>query len=433
MRLIRHVLFAFVLLGGATSVARSQALTSIDRDRGKAMLQQVQADLREYYYDPTFRGIDLKARMKQAEARIDTAKSNGEIFGIIAQMLSEFDDSHLFFIPPSRAAQVKYGWEMVPIGDSVYVLAVKPGSDAEKKGLRPGDLLLTVNGFTPTRANLWKLRYLFWTLRPQPFLRVAVQDTAGQQRTLELNAEVKVEQKLYDMSLDADVHRIILESQSELDDYEWRSKRLGDILLWQLNAFNLKGRDLTAPLRSAKDARAVVLDLRGNGGGRVTTLIDLVGAFVDHKVVVAIVKGREGTDTVWAEPRNSFTGRLVVLIDGRSGSASEIFARVMQLEGRATVVGDWSAGAVLMSIGIPRRTGVGRMVPFATYMTAFDVRLSDGSSLEHRGVMPDEIVLPTAADLAAGRDPVLTRAVEIAGGRIDPKVAGTAFPVVWAK
>ena len=397
------------------------------------MLQQVHADLREYYYDPTFRGIDLKARVKLAEARIDTAKSNGEIFGIIAQMLSEFDDSHLFFIQPSRVGQVKYGWEMVPIGDSVYVLAVKPGSDAEKKGLRPGDLLLTVNGFMPTRGNLWKLRYLFWTLRPQPFLRVMVQDPTGKQRTLELDAEVKVDQKVYDMSLDADIHRIILESQSELDDYEWRSKRLGDILLWQLNAFHLKGRDLTAPLRSNKDAKAVVLDLRGNGGGRVSALADLVGAFIDRKIPVAIMKGREDTDTVWAEPRTPFTGRLVVLIDGRSGSASEIFARLMQLEARATVVGDFSAGAVLGSIGIPRMTGVGRMVPFATYMTAWDVRLPDGSSLEHRGVMPDEIVLPTAADLAEGRDPVLARAVEIAGSRIDPKTAGTAFPVVWAK
>jgi carboxyl-terminal processing protease len=236
------------------------------------------------------------------------------------------------------------------------------------------------------------------------------------------------------MSLDADVHRIILESRSELDDFVWRSRQLGDILLWQLNAFELKGRDLTAPLRSAKDARAVVLDLRGNGGGALTSLVELIAAFVDHKVLVAVTRGREGTDSVWALPaKNPFMGRLVVLIDGRSGSAAEIFARVMQLEARATVLGDWSMGAVLGSNSLSRGTGVGRMVFFGISMTVLDVRMADGASLEHKGVMPDEIVLPTGADLAAGRDPALARAVEIAGGRIDPKLAGTVFPVIWAK
>jgi carboxyl-terminal processing protease len=135
-----------------------------------------------------------------------------------------------------------------------------------------------------------------------------------------------------------------------------------------------------------------------------------------------------------AKTRNGqvFSGKLIVLIDSESASAAELFARVIQLENRGTVVGDRSSGMVMEAQIWPYQQGQGTVKFYDFEITDADLIMKDGKSLEKNGVVPDETALPTAADLAAGRDPVLSRAAELAGVKLDPAAAAKMFPFEWA-
>jgi C-terminal processing protease CtpA/Prc len=72
--------------------------------------------------------------------------------------------------------------------------------------------------------------------------------------------------------------------------------------------------------------------------------------------------------------------------------------------------------------------GSGSVAFYGASITVGDQRMSDGFSLEKVGVTPDEVLLPTAEDLAAGRDPVLARAITLLGGTMTAEQAGRFYP-----
>jgi carboxyl-terminal processing protease len=175
----------------------------------------------------------------------------------------------------------------------------------------------------------------------------------------------------------------------------------------------------------ARTHRAVVFDLRGNGGGSVDIQRYIIGRFVSQDLNYGMMKGRRKTDSLVAHAaKDPLKSMLVILIDGGSASSSEMTAYALQAQGRAIVVGDRSMGAVMTAnIRGHEVGGVERKMPYQMEITIADVVMADGTRLENRGVTPDELVVPTSADLAAKRDPALARALAIAGVTRTPEDA----------
>jgi C-terminal processing protease CtpA/Prc len=430
LRLLRPAIL--VVLTISQAIAQQSNLTP---DRARNMLDMIKVDIKKNYYDPGYHGIDLDARFNAANEKLRTAASAGQMLAIIAQVLLDFDDSHLFFVPPGRANQTDYGWEMQSVGDYVYVSAVKPGSDADGKGLKAGDRVISVSGYEPTRENLWKLDYLFKALKPQPVFRLVVEGPEGRQRQLDVMANVKQGSRVTDLT--NQVTRNDLGRKEENENRYYRSRWMEfseELLIWKLPSFAIEESDIEPMIGRAKKHKAVILDLRGNSGGYVTTCQRLVGSFFDKEVLIAENKGRKELKPMKSKRSGGpYPGKLIVLIDSESASASEIFARVIQIEKRGTVIGDRSAGAVMEAIFLSHRLGIDTVIPYGASVTAADVIMSDGKSLEKVGVTPDERLLPTAADLTAKRDPVLAHAAALAGVKLEPEKAGSLFPIEWRK
>jgi C-terminal processing protease CtpA/Prc len=177
--------------------------------------------------------------------------------------------------------------------------------------------------------------------------------------------------------------------------------------------------------------RGVVLDLRGNPGGYAETLEKFLGGFFDHDVKVADRRGRKALKPAVAKSRGSktATAKLIVLIDGGSASASELFAKIIQLEKRGTILGDRSSGSVMEAKSFQYTAGTNPVTFYGASITEADTIMPDGKSLEKVGVIPDELILRTPADMAAGRDPVLARAAELVGVKLSPEEGGKLFPI----
>jgi len=419
----------------ATSLSKpapAQSLGPYDRDSARAMLNMVRDDLKGNYYDQTFHGLNLEERFKDGEARIKTATTRDQLMIVVAQSLLELNDSHTFFVPPARAARIEYGWQLRMVKDECFVSAVKPQSDAEAKGLKPGDLVLSVDGAQPTRGIFWKMLYRYYALMPSRTVRMIVRSPGDSgPRQIEVLSKIQESPSVTNWG-----DLFIRYLSEEWDLNHDRFFEVGnEMLIWKMPTFEVSKDHVDAIMGKARKFNTLVIDLRGNGGGYVDTLSRLVSHFFDKEIKIADLKSRKEMKPQLAKKRSGepFSGRLIVLVDSNSASASELFARVMQIEKRGTVLGDATAGAVMTAKYYDHQSGVGRILYFGASVTIADMIMTDGKSLEHVGVVPDEMVLPTGADLAAGRDPVLARAAEIAGVKLMPEKAGSLFPVEWKR
>jgi len=288
---------------------------------------------------------------------------------------------------------------------------------------------------TVNRTDFHDVLYMFNSLSPRSKTQLDLRDPNGTVRRVLVDSAVrqlKIETNITGRSGD-DYYRSLRESENQGHALRQQEQVIGDVVVWKMPTFLITNGDVDHWFDTVRKHKTLILDLRGNHGGTVTALDRMLGNVFDHDVKIA---DRIGRKDLKPEVANSvggraFTGQIIVLVDSESASAAELFARVIQLEHRGIALGDRTSGSV-MEAQIYRFTqGVEAQIYYALSVTEADLIMKDGKSLEHLGVTPDEIVLPTPKDLAAGRDPVLAHAAEIAGVKLDPDAAGKLFPFEW--
>ncbi len=428
-------LFAFLscFISLTTTVCSQQPpLSNLERDRALGMLQVVSNEVRNHYYDQKLHGVDWDAKVAEARQKIDHATSFNMAMSHIAAALDALNDSHTFFLPPQHAYRHDFGWQYQMFGDRCFVTRVRPNSDASAKGVKSGDEVLTINGYAPTRDSLWKLQFMFSVLRPQPELQLGLRDPSGSQRQVAVAANMRAKKRVTDLT-GADIFDLIREGETEEHLMRARYAEFGDdLLVLKVPEFSFSPSEVDSMIGKARKHKNLIMDLRGNPGGAVETLKGLVGGLFEKEIKIGDRVSRKDAKPLIAKAsRNPFGGKLVVLVDSRSASAAELLARIVQVEKRGLVLGDHTSGSVMEARHYNEQMGTDTLIFYGASVTDADLIMTDGNSLEHRGVIPDEILVPSAAALARGLDPVLARAAEVLGVKVTPEDASKAFPYEW--
>ena len=271
-------------------------------------------------------------------------------------------------------------------GEFLTIVSPMPGSPAEQVGLEPGDIVIAIDGDDVTDLN------------PNLVVR-RVLGPAGSIVVLTIQRG--------DQELVFEIERGSIEVPSV--QFELISDDIGYIQLFSFA--NDTAEDLRQAIRSLQDdgASALILDVRGNGGGFLFAAIDVSSEFIADGLILT---ERFGDDT---EQLYESSGRglatempLIVLINAGSASASEIVAGAIQDYERGWLVGETSFGKGSVQNWIPLDDEQGAVrVTVARWFTP------NGSLIDDQGLTPDHIVPLTEEDFTSGFDPQLEKAIEL--------------------
>lgn len=400
------------------------ALTFAWASPASELFREASFYLEFYYYGPAQTPPqEVIARYRE---RLDQAcASQGEGCGLevarplIAQMLRELGDGHTYYLAPEnfRSALERFdgtaearplvGLQFGPaVPGAVLIQDIVAGSPAEAAGLRPGDRVVGVNGVPPSSAET--LRQQLGSDAPVR-LQIARGDAARPERL-----EVSLERRAV-IPLDL--------------PYAYTLPTAPGVMVLRIPQFATYGQvgpRVHALVRQAleQNAKAILLDVRNNGGGEETECISAAAAFIgDYEIFMQSRLGRyplgfrEGA-TVGNDPRDPrgyripaatlWRGPVAVLVNRRSASCAEIFAYLLQHAGRARVVGERTAGVANTATDFFPL--LDRSAVAITYVRTLN---TDGSPLPDF-VEPDVTVSDDpAAWLGTGRDPVMERALEV--------------------
>ena len=293
------------------------------------------------------------------------------------------------------------GLEVSMEDDEVIVVAVFAGSPAAAAGLRPGDVIATIDGTPITNSSL---AATIDRMRGKSGTMVRIGVLRGTSST---PIVIAVERG-----------RVVLHSVRSLP----LAPGIGYLRIAEFT--QATGPEVKAALRSLQAGnrgplRGLVLDLRDNPGGVLEAAVSVADDFLNGGVIVT-ARGRtpDANFAMDATQGDLLHGApIVVLVDGGSASAAEIVAGALKDHGRATLMGQRTFGKGSVQTVMPLPGGRALKLTTSLYYTP------SGVSINHKGLLPD-IVLPPSPAAAAGvpsspagvrADPEVRRAVEELG------------------
>ena len=148
-----------------------------------------------------------------------------------------------------------------------------------------------------------------------------------------------------------------------------------------------------------KEVEAIILDLRNNSGGLVSSGIAVADSFLSEKPIVE-TKDRNGIkDAIISQKDTFFDGPMVTLVNKGTASASEILAGSLQDNHRSTLIGEQTYGKGLIQSLKSLGEDSGIAITVASYLTP------KGNNIQGKGITPDKILdLPQARDFGNSED-----------------------------
>ncbi len=292
---------------------------------------------------------------------VDEVNKDELVEAAIVRMLEQLDP-HSVYIPKEELEEVNeplkgnfdgIGVQFNLVRDTIYVVDAIAGGPSERLGIRSGDRIITIND-TVVAGVGFRNSDVMSRLRGRKGTKVKV----GIQR--------RAEPDLLEFVITRDKIPIF-----SVEAAYMATPKVGYIKVSRFSATTMKEfRSKLGELRSA-GMQDLILDLQGNGGGYLRTAIEMADEFLGDRRLIVYTEGRNAPrDETFATKEGGFEkGRLVVLVDEGSASASEIVSGAVQDWDRGLIVGRRSFGKGLVQRPVMLPDGSAVRLTISRYFT----------------------------------------------------------------